>query len=135
MQYAVTVNQPICDIRFMLSNNANTWTKISNGSIYNYSSIDFSNAMTLDDVKVLRPSELDMFTGGKLYVAAILRTSDRYMTPVLSNISFDYTTSQSADNLIKLDQHDYSCIYSTSDNRITITNTSGGQKKFKVLVS
>lgn len=135
MQYAVTVNQPICDIRFMLSNNANTWTKISNGSIYNYSSIDFSNAMTLDDVKALRPSELDMFTGGKLYVAAILRTSDRYRTPVLSNISFDYTTSQSADNLIKLDQHDYSCIYSTSDNRITITNTSGGQKKFKVLVS
>ena len=35
----------------------------------------------------------------------------------------------------KLDQHDYTCVYSEDDKRITITNTSGGQKKFKVLVS
>lgn len=135
INYSLTVDQPICDIRFMLSTDQQTWHKISNHSKYSYSSVNFNNGMTLNDVKSLDSNDLKMFTGSKLYIAAILRTSNRYKTPVLSEVSVNYCTSDSKDNLIKLDQHDYEAVYTPVDKRLTIRNTSGGEKKFKVLVS
>ena len=135
INYELNVNQPTCDIRFMISSNTNTWVKISNNSVYNYTDISFDNAMTLDDIKALTETDLNRFLGGELYVAAILRTSDRYKTPILRKVSLLYSTTSSTDNCVSLDPHDFSVVYSELEKKITIRNTSGGQKKFKVLVS
>ena len=135
MLYDVVVNQSINDIRFVISSNGTEWYGFKKTNTYLTSTITYGNAMTLDEVKALNSYILNRFVGGKLYVAAVLRTSDRYTTPILRGISFKYTTSDSVNNYLKLDQHDYTCVYSEDDKRITITNTSGGQKKFKVLVS
>lgn len=131
----VLSNEPLCSIKYMVSPNKHLWYSTLDNTTTKYDTINYDYGMNLTDLKVFLKNNFDIFTDGKLYVAVILYTSQTKESPLFKKLSLSYITSNAKTQYVTLDPHDIEVAYSPEEKQITIHNISGGQKKFKVLVS
>jgi len=81
----------------------------------------------------LGQTQLDQLTKGSLYLAAVMKTTDGYKTPVLRKVEFlhDLDTEKYY-QMVDLNSIDFK--YSKVKKEITITNDTDGEKKLKIVL-
>jgi hypothetical protein len=122
------------EMRFLLSDDPsqNIW-KYWNGTKWITTQyIRLAEAMSIETLLSLTKEQLNQLERGSLTIAAIMRTDDRYKTPVLRSVSFKHdVTNEEFYTLTDTDTVDFR--YYPETGQLTIVNNSSVSRKFKLI--
>ena len=123
------------EMKFLLSDdqNRNSW-KAWNGTKWaETTTIALSTAMSIETLLSLTKDQLNLLSKGVLYIAAIMKTTDGFKTPVLRQIEFIHDIdTEKYYRMVDLNTIDFK--YSKTNKEILLTNNTKGEKKLKIVL-